>query len=102
MIHNYSGIFIGPITAGKNLTVNQGVTIGNVRGEARRPVLGDNVYIGVSAIVLGNVKIGNNVVIGAGSLVITNVPDNCTVLGVPSRIISRKQTSPYLKFGDIV
>jgi serine O-acetyltransferase len=52
--------------------------------------------------VLGNVKIGNNVVIGAGSLVITNVPDNCTVLGVPSRIISRKQTSPYLKFGDIV
>jgi serine O-acetyltransferase len=100
IIHNYSGIFVGRCTLGENCIVNQGVTIGNIRGEPGRPIFGNNVYIGVSAVVLGNVKIGNNVVIGANSLVITNVPDNCTVVGVPARIVSRRPTSPYLKFGN--
>jgi len=99
IIHNYSGVFLGRITLGENCIVNQGVTIGNIRGEPGRPVLGENVYVGVGAVVLGNVKIGSNVVIGANSLVITNVPDNCTVVGVPARIVSRRPTSPYLKFG---
>jgi len=43
------------------------------------------------------VTVGDNVVVSANSLVIADVPSNCTVLGVPARIISRQTVSPYLK-----
>ena len=74
-----------------------GVTIGRIRGGKQDPIIGNNVYFGSGCKVLGPVKIGNNVVIGANSLVITDVPDDCTVVGVPARIISRTSTSEYLK-----
>lgn len=100
VIHNFSGIFIPETTIGKNCTLNQGVTIGNIRGAAKRPVIGDNVYIGVGAVVVGDISIGNNVVIGSNSLVMASVADNCTVVGVPARVVSRQPTSEYLEFVD--
>jgi carbonic anhydrase/acetyltransferase-like protein (isoleucine patch superfamily) len=48
--------------------------------------IGDNVYFGAGAKVMGGAKIGNNVVVAANSLVLTDVPDNMTVIGVPARI----------------
>lgn len=54
------------------------------------PTVGDNVFIGTNACVLGNIKIGNNVVIAAGAIVLQDVPDNVTVAGVPAKIV--KQT----------
>ena len=48
--------------------------------------IGDNVYIGAGAKLVGDVKIGNNVVIMPNSLVITDVRDNTTIAGVPARI----------------
>ena len=99
VIHNFSGIFIGAIKMGKDCTVNQGVTIGSIRGSTHRPVIGDNVYFGAGSKVLGAITVGDNVVIGANSLVITSVPDNCTVVGVPAKIISGNAKSEYLKFG---
>lgn len=98
VIHNFSCIFIGATKIGENCTVQQGVTIGNIRGSAHRPVIGNNVYFGAGCKVLGPITIGDNVVIGANSLVITNVPANCTVIGVPARVISDKPQSEYLKF----
>lgn len=53
------------------------------------PRIGDNVYIGCGAKVLGPIKIGNNVKIGAGAVVIKDVPDNATVVGVPARILNK-------------
>ena len=50
-------------------------------------MIGDNVYIGVGAKVLGNIRIGNNVKIGANAVVIKDVPDNATVVGVPARVV---------------
>jgi serine O-acetyltransferase len=97
-IHNFSCIFILAERMGDNCTVNQGVTIGNVRGSPRPPILGDNVYVGAGAKILGEVNIGSNVVIAANSLVVSNVPDNCTVAGVPARVISKGADSPYLKY----
>ena len=97
VIHNFSCIFILTDGMGENCTVNQGVTIGRIRGGKQDPVIGNNVYFGSGCKVLGPVKIGNNVVIAANSLVITDVPDDCTVIGVPARIISRTSTSEYLK-----
>ena len=55
----------------------------------RHPTLGNNVTVGTGAKVLGNIRIGNNVKIGGNSVVVKDVPDNCTVVGVPGRIIKR-------------
>ena len=87
VIHNFSCIFIPRSKMGKNLTVQQGVTLGAAYGKAGQPVVEDNVFIGAGGKVMGGVRIGNNVVIGANSLVINDVPDNAVVVGVPARII---------------
>jgi len=89
-IHNFSGIFIPPTVAGDNFIVFQNVTIGHLRGQGGKPPqIGDNVFVGAGAKVLGDVKIGNNVVVGANSLVMNDVPDGCSVVGVPARVVSR-------------
>ena len=89
-VHNFSGIFISEGEMGENVIVFQGVTIGHLRGQPEPPKIGNNVLIAAGAKVLGSVTIGNNVVIGANSVVINDVPDNCTVMGNPARIISRE------------
>lgn len=89
-IHNFSGIFIPRTTAGDNLIVFQNVTVGHLRGQGgRAPRLGNNVFLGAGAKVMGDIDIGDNVVVGANSLVMSDVPNDCTVVGVPARIISR-------------
>jgi serine O-acetyltransferase len=101
IIHNFSGVVIDAETAGENLTVNQGVTIGpGWRGNGR-PIIGNNIFIGSGAKVLGPIRIGDNVVVAANALVIDDVPDNCTVVGVPARVISRQATSNYLQLGAV-
>ena len=67
----------------------QMVTLGN--GKGGRPTLGDDVEIYTGATVFGGVRIGNNVTIGAGAVVFTDVPDNCTAVGTPSRIIPKRR-----------
>jgi serine O-acetyltransferase len=58
-------------------------------GRPGAPVVGDNVYIGTGATLVGKIKIGNGAKIAANTLVITNVPEGATVMGVPGRIIMR-------------
>lgn len=70
---------------GKNFRCRNNTTIGNKNGQ--NPVIGDNVYLGVGAIVIGDIKIGNNVVVGAGSVVVKDVPDNAVVVGNPARVV---------------
>lgn len=50
-------------------------------------ILGDGVFVGAGATILPDVKIGENAIIGAGACVIADVPANCTVVGVPAKII---------------
>lgn len=85
-------------TIGENCNISQGVTIGvSGRGDFRGvPQIGNNVYIGVNAVVAGAIEIGDNVVIGANSLVIQSVPSNCTVLGVPAKVISNNTSENYI------
>ncbi|HEY6768946.1 MAG TPA: hypothetical protein VI386_29685 [Candidatus Sulfotelmatobacter sp.] len=81
VIHTPFGIVVGPNKIGSHLTIQNGVVIAaGTRG------IGDNVYFGAGAKVMGGAKIGNNVVVAANSLVLTDVPDNMTVIGVPARI----------------
>jgi serine O-acetyltransferase len=76
---------------GKNCNVAHGVTIGQAnRGMMRGcPVIGDKVWIGTGAVIVGRVSIGSNVLIAPNSFVNFNVPDNSVVLGNPGKIISK-------------
>lgn len=87
-IWHFGNIFIHPdARIGANCTLRQGVTIGNRFEGGGVPVIGDNVELGAYAQVLGNVRIGNDCRIGAMSLVLCDVPDGCTAVGVPARVI---------------
>jgi serine O-acetyltransferase len=86
------GVVIGETAiVGDYALIYQGVTLGGTGKQSgkRHPTLGENVVVGAGAKVLGNLQIGNNVRIGAGSVVLRDVPSNCTVVGVPGRIIYR-------------
>ena len=75
---------------GKNCVLFHNVTLGGTgKHEGKRhPTVGDNVLIGAGAILLGPIKVGNNVKIGADTLIINHdVPDNCTVVGTPGKIV---------------
>lgn len=85
--HNYA--VIHPGTAGSNLFVGHGATIGKGK-ENIYPTLGDNVSIYANAVVFGNITVGNNVNIGAGAVVNKDVPSNSTVIGNPMRIINNE------------
>ena len=73
---------------GNNVVIGTNVTIGGRSKHYKVPVIGDGVYIGTGAKILGPINIGNNVTIGANAVVIKNVPDKAIVAGVPSRIIN--------------
>lgn len=86
------GVVIGETAiVGDYSLIYQGVTLGGTGKELgkRHPTLGENVVIGGGAKVLGNIQIGNNVRIGAGSVVLRDVPSNCTVVGIPGRVVYR-------------
>ena len=89
-IDHGSGVIIGETTIiGDNVTLYQGVTLGGTGKEQgkRHPTLEDNVMVSAGAKILGSFTIGENSKIGAGSVVLEEVPPNCTVVGVPGRIV---------------
>ena len=89
-IDHGSGVIIGETAElGDNITLYQGVTLGGTGKEQgkRHPTLKDNVMVSAGAKVIGSFTIGENSKIGAGSVVLEEVPPNCTVVGVPGRIV---------------
>lgn len=91
-IDHGAGVIIGETTIiGDNCTLYQDVTLGGTGKEQgkRHPTLGNNVMVSAGAKVLGSFTIGDNCKIGAGSVVLEEVPPNCTVVGIPGRIVKR-------------
>ncbi|ASC73440.1 bifunctional N-acetylglucosamine-1-phosphate uridyltransferase glucosamine-1-phosphate acetyltransferase [Halomicronema hongdechloris C2206] len=86
------GVVIGETTIiGNYVLIYQGVTLGGTGKESgkRHPTLGNHVVVGAGAKVLGNICIGDHARVGAGSVVLREVPADCTVVGVPGRIVYR-------------
>lgn len=88
------GVVIGETTIiGDDVLIYQGVTLGGTGKDIgkRHPTLGNFVTVGAGAKVLGAITIGDFSSIGAGSVVIDNVPEHCTVVGIPGRIVKQKE-----------
>lgn len=80
------GTILSAERIGANLQVHQGVTIGwDYRGD-RRPIIGDDVFIGAGAKVLGAITVGDGARIGANAVVVCDVPAGATAVGIPARI----------------
>jgi serine O-acetyltransferase len=99
-IAHFGTIVVNKATVmGKNCNLSHGVTIGQAnRGEKKGvPLIGDFVWIGTGAVVVGNVTIGSNVLIAPNTYVNMDVPDNSIVIGNPAKIISRENpTEGYI------
>lgn len=92
------GVVIGETTEiGDNCTIYQGVTLGGTGKDVgkRHPTIGDNVMIGAGAKVLGPVKVGSNSKIASNAVVIREVPENCTAVGIPARVVRRDGIRVY-------
>ena len=91
-IDHGTGVVIGETTEiGDNCTLYQGVTLGGTGKETgkRHPTLKDNVMVGAGAKILGAFTIGENSKIAANAVVLCEVPDNCTAVGIPAKVVRR-------------
>lgn len=100
-IDHGTGVVIGETAiVGDDVTMFHGVTLGGTgKGKGKRhPTIGNNVFIGAGAKVLGNITIGNNSKIGANAVILKDVPANVTVVGVPRENSKRNSKVNSLAF----
>jgi serine O-acetyltransferase len=93
--HPY-GITINPGTViGSNVNIHKGITIGQENRGKRKgtPVIGNNVWIGVNATIVGNIHIGDDVLIAPNSYVNFDVPDHSIVVGNPAMLTHRENAT---------
>jgi serine O-acetyltransferase len=86
------GVIVGETAVvGDDVTLYQGVTLGGTGKEhgKRHPNIEDHVVVGVGASVLGNITVGARSKVGGGAVVVDNVPADCTVVGIPGRIVAQ-------------
>jgi len=88
---------------GANCFVHHGVTIGaSGIGERRgSPKLGDRVFIGANAVVVGPIAVGDDVMIGAGAVVTKSIPDRAIVVGNPAKIVSYRGSFDYVRYAGM-
>lgn len=93
-IDHGDGVVIGETTIiGDDVTIYQGVTLGGTGKDTgkRHPTIGNGVTIGAGAKVLGPICVGDHSKVGAGAIVLKDVPENCTVVGNPGRIVKKER-----------
>lgn len=87
--HGLHGVYISRYASiGTGCRIYQNVTIGEVDHMA--PCISDRCLIGAGAVLIGNLRIGSDVRIGAGAVVSSDIPDHCTVVPQPPRVIERR------------
>ena len=92
-IDHGTGVVIGETAEiGDNCTLYQGVTLGGTGKDVgkRHPTLGNNVMVGAGAKILGPFKVGDNAKIASNAVVLSEVPSDSTAVGIPARIVKRR------------
>jgi serine O-acetyltransferase len=88
LIHATGIVINSDVRGGSDIHLEHQVTIG---ADGRRaPVLGDGVFVGAGAKIIGSVRIGDHVRVGANAVVVRDAPDHTTVVGVPARVVRRR------------
>lgn len=87
--HPNGVIFHEDARVGDDCMIMQQVTLGMI-GNGEVPVIGNRVYIGAGAKVIGRVHVGDGARIGAMAVVLEDVPAGCTAVGIPARIVTRQ------------
>ena len=93
VIDHGAGVVIGETTEiGDNCTIYQGATLGGTGKDVgkRHPTIGNNVMIGAGAKVLGPFYIGDNSKVAANAVVLKEIPENCTAVGIPAKVVRRE------------
>lgn len=103
-IGHFGNIFFASrCVLGKNCNIAQGVTIETAGFGADRsgPTIGDRVYVGTNAILIGKISIGDDAAICAGAVVTTSVPPRAVVMGNPARVVSYRGSFEYVSYDDM-
>jgi len=85
LVHSLGVVINTSVKGGRNVVIEHQVTIGAEKGDV--PRIGDNVFIGAGAKILGGVTIGNGAKIGANAVVVEDVPAGATVVGIPAKVV---------------
>ena len=95
IVHYGSIVVSSGAKVGANCRIHEGVTIGDTNGSSKAAIIGDNVFIGSGAKIIGEVNISSNVAIAANAVVVNDIVcnDGCTVGGVPAKVISNNNSS---------
>jgi len=90
----------GAVHIGANCNLSQGVTIGIAGREENRgcPTLGDRIYVGPNAVIMGKISIGDDAAIGAGAIVSKAVPDRGVAVGNPASVISYRGSFDFVQY----
>lgn len=88
LVHSLGVVINSAVKGGENVVIEHQVTIGAEKGSV--PRIGDNVFIGAGAKILGGVTIGAGAKIGANAVVVDDVPAGATVVGIPARVVKRE------------
>jgi len=99
LIHSTGVVINGSVRGGANVKLEHQVTIGAERRES--PVLGDNVFVGAGAKVIGPVAIGTGARVGANAVVVKDVPARATVVGIPARVVRIREEGPDTNGSDV-
>jgi len=92
LVHANGIVINGEVRGGSSVTIMHQVTIG-AEGRAS-PTIGDRVFLGAGAKVIGPVVVGDGARVGANAVVVRDVPPDCTVVGVPARVVRRRRPAP--------
>jgi serine O-acetyltransferase len=88
LVHAIGVVINGEVRGGSHVYLEHQVTIGAER--RRAPRLGNDIFIGAGAKVIGSLQIGDGAKVGANAVVVHDVPPHCTVVGIPARVVRRR------------
>jgi serine O-acetyltransferase len=92
LIHSTGVVINGQVRGGSHVYLEHQVTIGAERRQS--PVLGDHVFVGAGAKIIGSVTIGSHARIGANAVVLDDIPSNATAVGIPAKVVRQRGEAP--------